>query len=52
MIKHAYIILPPSLTGGRQTVVSIAIHGDAPTAQGPRKQAAKEAGKHRGGRRA
>ncbi len=52
MIKHSFIILPPSGTGGRQTVVSIAIHGDAPAPQGPRKQAVKGSGKHGGGRKA
>lgn len=37
MVKHSYIILPPPGTGDRQTVVSIAIHGDAPTPQDFRK---------------
>lgn len=40
MIKHSYIILPPRGAGGRQTVISLTIHGDPepPKKQNIRKQ--------------
>jgi len=52
MIKHSYIILPSPELGGRQTVVSIAIHGDAPAAQASRRPAVKDRDKRGGGRKA
>jgi len=52
MIKHSYIILPAPELGGRQTIVSITIHGDAPAAQAPSRTAMKDRGRRGGGRKA
>lgn len=52
MIKHSYIILPAPELGGRQTIVSLTIHGEAPAAPALAGRAVKDGVKRGGGRKA
>jgi len=52
MIKHSYIILPAPETGGRQTIVSLSIHGNAPSPQETIRASLKTPAKRHGGRKA
>ena len=51
MIKHSYIILPPLEIGGRQTIVSLTIHGEAPSPHALARQAVKGKSKRGGGQK-